>query len=318
MDRAINDVGKQQTSKDSVGDDILFSSDFEVYRTSLALPRRVLPFYLPGELVRGHVYLKLNAPTPACSIQVNLRGQGVVNVKTYDKYAYFDECHRETYIDESFLLWRKKGSEEEGDRWFEGLHCDSPQAGDLLEAGTYRWPFQFRIPMETSQSTPNLLPTSQRSCYVIYRLKGKLESGTSLDYGAIVTHKGLWVEKPHDVAALWPDKLVPVTVEEVLDTGVIFKSGHVSVKATLPRTAFVKGEDVPVTLEIANNTSGTIDRVAAYISMHGHFKFYDSKFSASRSINVKSAKKKIANVSAGEHKIYTHSQPPSHTANRKV
>ena len=291
MDRSIHDTEKLQTNRSSSSNDIFFSPNFDTFDTSLDLPRRVLPMYAPGDVVTGHVVVRLKKPLKAEAVTVNFLGEAISNVKTYDKYAYFDESHRETYANDHCVLWQRTGLDIAG-------KDDKPETGEMIPAGDHRFPFTFTIPMETSQSTPNLLPSCQRSCYVVYRLKAMIatESVEEEGQGDIVTHKGLWVEKPFDIAED-PDNLVPFTDEETLDTGVIFKSGSISIKATLPRRGFVRGEEIPLTLEIDNQTLGDIDRVSACIAMHGVFRYFPTKLSATRSIKICSAKKQIRNVS---------------------
>jgi hypothetical protein len=306
MDKAINDTGclqnkhqdKPTEAEASAIRDELFNADFETFETPLDLPRRVLPIYKPGDVVKGYVNLKLKEAVKADSLTLNFLGAGVVNIRIYHKHGYYDDTRHEKYVDDTKTLWMKTGLKPEKEEEFSSLVSDAPQSGDVLPAGNHRWPFEFTIPHVTSQSTPNLHPSSAHYCFVIYRIKAKLDSGKALGRGDVVTHKGLWVEKLYDIASD-PENLLPVTQEEVLDTGIIFKSGKISIRATLPRKAFKKGEHIPLELIIDNQTSGKIDKVTAYIAMHGKFRLSDSRCTCSKSLNVKGAKQTVENVSAG-------------------
>ena len=308
MDRAMNDTGCLQKKVDEKNPskedpnairEELFNADFDTFETPLDLPRRVLPVYKPGEVVKGHINLKLREAVQADALTINFLGAGVVNIRIYHRYGYYDDTRYEKYVDDTKTLWIKTGKKpEDGGDFSSLLPSDAPQSGEVIPAGSHRWPFEFMIPHETSQSTPNLHPSSAHYCYVVYRLKAKIDSGKILGYGDMLSHKGLWVEKSYDIATD-PENFLPETQEEVLDTGIIFKSGKSSIKATIPRKAFIRGENIPLELVIDNQTSGKIDRVTACIVMHGKFRLSDSRLTCSKSISVKGTKQKIENVSSG-------------------
>ena len=266
---------------------------FGAFKTTLDLPRRVLPVYKPGEVVKGHVNLKLKEAVQTDALTVNFLGAGVVNIRIYNQYGYMDKTNYEKYVDETKTLWSKTGNETEKGEFSSMLVNDRPRTGKEIPAGSYIWPFEFTIPHETSQSTPNLIPSSVNYCYVVYRLQAQIGSEKSE-----VASKGLWIEKSYDIAED-PDNLLPETQEEVLDTGLIFKSGKLSVQATIPRKAFIRGENIPLELVINNQTSGTINKVTACIVMHGKCRLSESRFTCSKSINVKGAKQEMQNVSSG-------------------
>ena len=75
--------------------------------------------------------------------------------------------------------------------------------------------------------------------------------------GNIVASRGIWVPREWDIAQI-PEYLSPVTAEEIINTGVLRRSGRITCRAALERKAFVRGENIKCRLEIENGDSNPI------------------------------------------------------------
>jgi hypothetical protein len=266
----------------------------ETVADSCRLPGlRVLPVYRPGDAIRGNVILTLSNPIKADSLSINFLGECVLSIRAYNKFGQHDETERETYLHKSLSLWQKSKQADQSED-SAALLVSGSTDDVALTPGTHTFPFDFALPDGAPQSMCNLCPSEK--CYAVYRLKAKLVSGKSLAKRKVVTHKGIWVEKPFNIAAN-PDDLVPVVVEETIDTGLLFKSAKINIKCTVPRKAFVKGEAIPLKLEIDNQSTLKIDKVVAFLHLTGHFKL-DS--AARKDIDVRGKKTTCLDVAPGQ------------------
>jgi len=304
MDKMFSDVGtfekvaaeERKSDEDNKADED--DSSFDISDTKLDLPRRVLPVYGPGDVVKGQIVVKLNKHVEADKLTVNLGGSGVVVIRTYSQYGYYDSKSFDVFINKTKDLWIKSDDKETMDDLQNLVVNDNcPVRSKYLSEGIHKFPFEFVIPAETSQSCPNIHPNSHNYAFVTYRLKAQIDSGKWLG-SDLVTHKGMWVVKPYDIASN-PERLLPSTTEETLDTGLIVKSGRISLKATLPGKAFIKRESIPIHLEIDNQSKGAIEEVCAYINMQAKFRSSDCKLAFNKSASVKGRKLRETDIAAG-------------------
>ncbi len=266
-----------------------------------ALPRRVLPVYKPGDIVRGQVVLNLKEPLKAKSLKLNFKGYAHIQVPVYTSYGVYYVPKEEYYVKETLTLWQKssrKGDETESMALHEA--AGGPSLSEKLPGGLSKFPFSFVVPKSGRQSTPPLIPNLLIHGYIVYRLKAKIDKGHVVSAGNINSHKGLWIETPYNIAEDAAN-LQPVVKEKGLETGVMRKRGKITILASIPRRGVLIGEDVHLTLEIKNKSNGLITKAEARIRMTGKTKASAMKQCA---ISVKSVKKDVQNISAGMCPVY--------------
>ncbi len=291
---------KKQEEEDEEG--------FTDEREDKALPRRVLPVYKPGDIVRGQVVLNLKEPVKAEELTLNFMGYAHVQIRVYHRYGYYDIHKEEYFADETLNLWQKaSGKGDVTDRMALLSATGGPTQSAVLPEGLSQFPFSFVVPESARQSTPPLVPSTVHHGYIVYRLRAKIDKGKTFSAGNINSHKGLWIETPYDIAEDAAN-LHPVAMEEVLETGVLWKPGKITVRASIPRRGVLIGEPVHLTLEINNNSSGAITKAEARVRMTG--KTLPAKRRCwGKTISVKSAKKGVENIGAGMCPVYNWDLP---------
>ena len=262
-------------------------------------PRRVLPIFVPGEVVKGNLVLKLKNNLEANRLTLRFDGHAVVNIRVYHRSGYYDYTKEEKFTENEVLLW-KQTSKDTKDASGDLMSASGPMRSSTLEAGTHRFPFEFNIPSNAPQSCPPLIPHSADWAHLVYRLKASIHKDKLMKSGDISTYQGIWLETVCDIGRL-KDAMQPVVVEETLDTGVIqfWKSGKLSVKVTLPQAGFLKGQDIPLMMEIDNQTKADIKKVKARIRMYGKARQGDGKLNLSHAINVKGEKVSEGPIATG-------------------
>ena len=70
-------------------------------------PRRVLPIFAPGEIVKGNLVLKLKKNVEASKLTLRFDGQAVVNIRVYHRSGYYDYTKEEKFCESEVLLWKK-------------------------------------------------------------------------------------------------------------------------------------------------------------------------------------------------------------------
>ena len=302
MDDAIMDKRfLERKKKDSEENSDQEKKNYHIFNDSLDdiaernLPSRVLPVYKQGDPVAGELVLKLNKELPAEKLNINFNGQATVNMRIYHRYGYYDASEQEKFVDEDISVWKKAEGNDMNSPLgnindnIQLLSVSSePATSSVLNCGLHKFRFEFTVPQDAPQSVPPLLPSTTNYAYLMYRLKATIDKGKHFGRGSIVTHKGMWIKREVDIASE-KSNLEPVASENTLDTGV-FKSGKVVVRASLPRAGFVKGDTIPLSLEIENQSKSEIVSVSARIKMGGKAKVGFSRMACSHTIKVKSKK----------------------------
>ncbi|ELU10637.1 hypothetical protein CAPTEDRAFT_215174 [Capitella teleta] len=271
-------------------DDLIFGNPEDIDNH---LPRRLLPVYKPGDKVKGHVILKLNDALGAEAFKLNFVGQTAVNVRFYKKSEQKDNTQYEKFANETRVLWARtsdSGRSQTSDKYSLLDTPESPSAFCTeMEAGEHKFYFDFDIPEDAPQSIPPLVISSVNFAHLVWRLKAKIHMGSFFKVGNISTHRGLWVAREYDIATM-TDSLLPVIVEESVDTGIMpfKKGGKLKCKASIPRAAHVRGHSVQLKLEVDNQSKGEISKVQAYIRLQGRARLSDQKLSLSNKIHLKS------------------------------
>ena len=296
MDRAINSTGQFEQYVEKKEEEVQIEPQENSSPGDKKLPRRVLPVYRTGDVTKGTLRLKLKKSMRADSVSIRLRCQAVVNISNPSKFGPHDNRAAERYVDKNIVVWKK--SENENAASDVVVEEATPAQSELLPEGWSSWPFQFTIPDDSPPSVPNLAPGADNYCYILHRLRGKLTKGRGIRGREVVTYKALWVEPPYDIADD-PQNLEPITACETLDTGLLLKSGKLSVKADLAKKGFVKGKAIPIKLEIDNQTSGQIKKVTAGLMLQGSYRLEESPTALSKTISISSTRVKVENVSSG-------------------
>ena len=206
---------------------------------------------------------------------------------------------------ESKTVWQKVdgGRDDLSDKFALISTKDTPLESKLLPAGKHKFTFEFSLPSDCPGSTPNLIPSHWINyAYVLYRIKAKIDSGKTFTKDP-VAYKGLWVDQKMDIASD-VDDMSPFTVDEGLDSGIAFwKGGRVSCTAKLPRRAFVRGEEIPLTLQIENQASEKISEVIAQVRLRGKSRTGTGKLTCTHSIDLKGKKVKEGEIAGSQSRV---------------
>ena len=174
---------------------------------------------------------------------------------------------------------------------------------EIMKAGEYRLPFEFVIPKDSPGSTPDLLPPEEKEyAYLGYRLKAMIthcNKTTNNDVDDIVVHRGLWVERCVHVNDIDASFLKPYVKTEVIGTGVISR-GRVSCRVKLPKRAFIRGEKIPLSLEINNGGKLDILEISCQVMLKGHVKSSIDKHEFVKHFALKGSKIKEPGIPAGQ------------------
>ena len=318
MDKIINrssfmekgEKGKEEKGKEekSAGAEMEILSkwnDFDYMHPNQKLPNRVLPVFKPGDIVKGSVILELSQPLDAKGLEIVFEGQAMTLVYVYNQYGGAPVKGKHVYVNENKTVWQKVdgGRDDLSDKFALISTNDTPLQSKLLPAGNHKFAFEFSLPSDCPGSTPNLIPSSWiYYAYVLYRVKAKIDSGKRFTKDP-VTYKGLWVDQKMDIASD-VDDMSPFTVDESLDSGIAFwKGGRVSCTAKLPRRAFVRGEEIPLTLEIENQASEKISEVIAQVRLRGKSRTGTGKLTCTHSIDLKGKKVKEGEIAGSQSKV---------------
>ncbi len=289
MDNSITDIGcLEKKAKGKKDDSKVEPSFFDMSeeKSSVSLPRRVLPVYKPGDTVSGSVVLKVNKPFKADYLTVNLSGYAHVNIRVYHRYGYTDVHKEEYFLDQTITLWEKSHDGDKG-RDFSILDTSSlPARSSELPVGHHTFTFAFVLPSKAPQSIPNLTGKTINRGYLVYRLKAKIDKGRLLSLGNINTHKGIWVVTPVDISS----SLQQASALKDFRTGIICAPGRISVRAYSPTTGVLLGNPVPVTIDVDNKSNDPITGIEAYIRFKGRARpaFKRTPFTLAQRFTIKS------------------------------
>jgi hypothetical protein len=271
------------------------------------LPRRVIPIYKAGDVIKGSIVLSLNKSIDAAKLVVGLQGRSFVQVRCYHSKGYFDVTGEETFVREKKSVWERISDKGDvGDQ----MSLLAVEAGiaksSVLAEGSHSFPFEFSIPTDVPQSAPPMVISTHNKGYLMYRIKAAIDQQKTGGFGNIVIHKGIWIQKEVDIAQD-PKNLERVHVEETLETNTIafWKSGKITVRATMEKPGCLIGQPVPIRIEICNESNGEINAVSACIRMYGKARQANSRAAAGNTIDVKSEKVKEGAVAVGMNPVYS-------------
>ncbi len=279
---------KQSEKKGSEENEDVYLGNFNEMQPSQKIPKRLLPVYKPGDLVRGQLILELTDKIEAEKLRITFKGRALVRIRVYHPRGFYDDYGEEFYVQEETVFWHKADGKDVTDQ-FALLSTFSLPPSSYIPPGNHRFPFEYVIPADARGSVPDLINSYSDFGYLGYRLKALIDQGKTFHRGNIVTCKGIWVEKSFDIAKV-PDEMTPITCEETLMTGFLVKSGKIGLKATLPRRAYIRGETIPVTLDIENINKIPIDSISARVCLHGKMRAGTGPLRPCRSLSTKSVK----------------------------
>ncbi len=298
-----DDQDEVSEQKETTDQEYLCTEDMDnVYVGSLnkmqplqLIPKRVLPIYKPGDTVRGNVILELTDIIEAEKVKLKFTGHAVVRLFVSSGQSQ-EDCGEEIYVDKEDVFW-----ERSDDRCVNEnsslLDKEDRTVSTYIPAGKHTYPFVYVIPTDVQGSIPDMVNGISGSGFIAYHLKATIDKGRTWRRGNIISCRGIWVDNALDFAH-HPDNLTPVTCEESLDTGFLMNRGKVVLRATIPRRIYVRGETIPVALQVENTNKCPIDTIISRTRLHGKIRTSSNRFKTSRTLSVKGKKVESEAVSA--------------------
>jgi len=198
MDEVIGDKGLFEKVTKSGEDQGLYDT----------LPPKVLPFYKPGETIRGNLVLDLLEPVDATSLYLRALGREFVCV---DDPV---DVKEEACLDETIIFWQREKSKPKNASDKTALVLISehalPSSGKIPQ-GRHVLPFQFKLPPDARSSCPSLVD-SPAHVFHMYVLTARMDKEKALSWGNVMSARGVWIEQEVDIARQ-PENLTPLVAE---------------------------------------------------------------------------------------------------------
>ena len=193
--------------------------------------------YQPGELVRGHVRIKVARPTAIRTVTIRVVGEGNVSWKDEDDDSINQA--EERYVDASQVVLDTKHAQ--------------PRS---LPPGYHEFPFQY--------SLPENLPSSYIGKFgnVTYTMKATVTGVKSIDTS--ITSEPFLVLRRTPLPA-WAEQSLSLAQEKRLWGSCTF--GKISARLTLESRGGVPGEDLFMHAEIKNHSQRTVTAMQAALVM---------------------------------------------------
>ena len=203
--------------------------------------------YEPGQVIRGHVMLKITDIMKVKAIQVQVKGEATVSWEDDSKPVYRAD---ETYIDVS-----------------QNLVQAPPQQTITLEKGKHQFPLEYELPTH--------LPSSFIGKYgsITYVVKATLKEDKKFGINTSITSEPFLVMRRLDLSKD-PQLQEPCNkaAKKRLWGALAFCiSGKVEAEVGIRKTGYVPGEDVFVDAEVTNNSPRIVRGINASIVMHSTF-----------------------------------------------
>ena len=205
--------------------------------------------YEPGQVIRGHVLLKVKDAMKVKAIQVQVKGEATVSWEDEFKSGPSYRAD-ETYIDVTQSLLQARA-----------------QQSITLEKGKHQFPLEYTLPVS--------LPSSFIGKYgsITYVVKATLREDQKFGLNAMITSEPFLVMRRLDLSA--DKKLLQrhdaVAKKRLWGALAFCISGNVEANVSLRKTGFVPGEDVFVDAEVNNDSPRTVKAINASIIMHSTF-----------------------------------------------
>uniref|UniRef100_A0A1I7TA03 Arrestin_C domain-containing protein n=1 Tax=Caenorhabditis tropicalis TaxID=1561998 RepID=A0A1I7TA03_9PELO len=198
--------------------------------------------YYPGETVTGTVVFENTEPLSARSVTIGSRGKTETwNVKTFDL-----NCKKPLF-NGSELVW-----------------C-SEDGTNKMPVGKQEFPFSFVLPQDCPPTFKGLYGQNKYKVVVRIDVPWKF---TSRIYEEFTVGKKL--DLP---AKMWPsaDKSTGWFYKAVIQAGVIFKEGPVTLKVSMPSLVVTPGETIFLYYNVTNNSGVPIKSICAKFCERSHF-----------------------------------------------
>lgn len=245
-----------------------FETAVDPFDNSISFPFYIVPIFKPGDRFTGNINLQCCYPMDIVDIQSVFLGRA--RVQQFSSFA-----NNDYYADQHIVckthqtIWPPNAVGEVTTRscWT----CTKPKR-TKLEAGNYRFPFDFKIPENALPSMQAVFPISKWYKYpdivlINYTIRAKINAGKCFGRGSLFITQVIWVDRPVDIALL---RTLLVVTEVTVRAGLLQSSGTVKIRATLAQNAFVRGEElIPLEIEIENQGHKNIVLIACQLVMHG-------------------------------------------------
>ncbi len=209
----------------------------------------MLPVFRPGDTLRGNIIIDTDTEMKADELKLDFIGKSEVDTDDY--------VREHKYIEETMVLWRSTQEDTEQ------VSDDPSQLMQYITAGRHVFPFEFNIPIDVKGSIPNLLNNKLDVCLLMYRLKALCYPKMKYSLG-VHACKGIWIHSPIDIA-LNPNNLTQICELKSVTTGLLLKSGQLTIKVILHKRAFVRNDTIKVLVDINNSTSSPVDSISARV-----------------------------------------------------
>ncbi|CAD6199616.1 unnamed protein product [Caenorhabditis auriculariae] len=251
--------------------------------------------YIPGQTVSGRILLELEKPIKARKVTVSFDGKAYTHwtrsETNYDRDINGESRRRTRTIDYQASVDYLKG---EKILWY----CED--GTDQLPAGQYDYPFSFTL----NASCPPSFEGEHG--YVRYKVRTEIDRPWRFDKSA---DKCFTVVPSIDLN-LYPAVCRPAQDEDLRDTGAICcRRGTVSLSVQVPKTGFVAGESLYITIFVNNLSSREIDYVQAKLVQRTTYIARRSTLVFSTSSIFSDEEKKIDDKTVIEKKMELNAEP---------
>lgn len=201
--------------------------------------------YYPGTNVNGVVHLELKEAIKARSLRIAVDGRAhthwsITRSRTYRNTDGTSRTESYTVHYSGTVIYADGNSVA----WL------SPKGGkELLNAGSYQFPFTFQLPLNCAPSYEGL------HGYIRYMVKVELDRPWRFNK----TDKRLFTVVPMFDLNMIPQAAMPIRECVIKNLGIVlFRHGKVSVQCDIPKTGFVPGETIVINAVVVNDSSKDI------------------------------------------------------------
>ncbi|CAJ0580629.1 unnamed protein product, partial [Mesorhabditis spiculigera] len=212
--------------------------------------------FFPGQVVEGVVILQLSEETSARDISIKVTGHAknhwtVSHTHTTTNSDGTTSSHTTTEsYNASIGIFNGQSK-----AWGNGTKQKIP-------AGEHRYPFAFQLPVRC-------LP-SYEGCYghIRYEIRAEVDRPWKFNHKTSMPFTVVTISDLN----LTPSLRTPLSNSQCIKTGLpLFRKGHVSVKVSIPKSGFVPGESIPITLRVENSSSKDMEAVDVVMNEHSDF-----------------------------------------------
>ncbi|XP_071544112.1 arrestin domain-containing protein 3-like [Panulirus ornatus] len=196
------------------------------------------PVYFPGQMIKGHIIVKVSSEVSCRGITVTAKGVGKVHWserrgKTTHYYSSEEEYTRQTV-----RVWQGRDT------------------GDKIHSGRHRFPFQFVL--------PHNIPSSFEATHG--KVRYQVKAVADIPWGLDITTKALFsVNHLYDLNLDNTAKYPVRSQKEKTVCCCCCAEGPISLSITAARSGYVAGQNIVVNGEVVNNSRSPIKYTEAKI-----------------------------------------------------